>query len=375
MTTDCVGSDVLDDFLKVAAPASKDSHRLMLAAALLEVLRLAGSESKTPGIARAKMVTAAEQLAHYDFSGLTFSITRATRSDTIKDIFDQVGTPAEKRDGVILEALRQFVNVVQLEPEISGQELFNQLVAEAAIGVNAPPPPPAPQPAAVAVKRAPPLAQPASVLSIFQPAKFRMDASPLVKLYDWQSEYPDGRGLGPQMAALGLAESGEVKILTETGEFVWLPQQSFLLSEVDDSADYAHVPPYLLACARIYAPWNWRSADDDMDPAFDARFGQFTKPVTVATYGPDFVGALQDVFDRPGNYPPGNAVSVTLAVDGSPYSVTLDARTSKTGPYVTAKLLDANENVVMRLDTPRQFSPRGVYLFPTQEAAIGLLVF
>lgn len=375
MTSECVGSDVLDDFLKVAAPASKDSHRLMLAAALLEVLRLAGSESKTPGIARAKMVAAAEQLAAYDFSGLTFSITRATRSSTVKDIFDQVGTPEAQRDRVILEALRQFVNVLQLEPEVSSQELFNQLVAEAAVSLSAPPPPPpSPVRPVAPVKKAPDLAQSATLSSVFQAAKFSPEGSPAVELLNWQSEYTDGKGLGPLLAALALTETGgEIKILTETGEFVWLPKETFLLSKATPE-EYALVPPVLLASARIAAPLTW-TTDADMEARYDVRFGRFTQPVLFASYGPDFVGALQDVFDRPGNYPPGSSVAVTLNVDGTPYSVTLDARVSKTGPYVTAKLLDASEQIVMRLDTPRQFSPRGTYLFPLPETAVALLVF
>jgi len=370
MADECVASDVLDDFLKVAAPASKDSHRLLLAAALVEILRLSGSESKTPGIARAKMVTAAEQLARYDFSGLTFSLTRAVRNETVKDIFDQVGTPPERRDALLLEAVRQFVNVVQLEPEVSSQELFNQLVAEAAIAATAPPKvlPPA-QP----VKKAPALVQTAQLGSVFVPAKFSPNGSPAAELLDWQSEYPNGSGLGPQLAALSVDEGADVKILTETGEFVWIPKDTFLLAKAAPE-DYAAVSPYMLACARVYAPWCWGPAAD-LEALYDARFGRFTKPLLFATYAPDFVGALQDVFDRPGNYPPGHSVSVTLSVDGSPYSVTLDARTSNTGPYVTAKLLDAHENIVMRLDTPRQFSPRGVYLFPLPEAAAGLIVF
>lgn len=374
MSDECVASNVLDEFLEVAAPKSKDSHRLMLAAALLEILRLAGSEAKSPIIARAKLVTAAEQLTRCDFSGLNFSLTRATRSEALKDIFEYVNTPADQRDAIILEALRQFVNVVQLEPEASSQDLFNQLVAEAAVAAADPkqwPVPPSPPP----TKKAPALVQNTHLQEVFAPAKFSPDGSPATELLDWQSEYPDGKGLGPQLGAITLtpADNGEMKILTETGEFVWLPEQTFLLAKAAPE-DYATTSPYLLACARVYAPWCW-GPDADMESRYDARFGRFAKPVLFATYSPEYVSALQEVFDRPGNYPPGNAVSVTLSVDGSPYAVTLDARTSNTGPYVTAKLLDANENIVMRLDTPRQFSPRGIYLFPLPEAAVGLIVF
>lgn len=380
MADECVASNVLDDFLEVAAPKSKDSHRLMLAAALLEMLRLAGSDAKQPLMARAKLVTAAEQLVRCDFSGLNFSLTRATRSDALKDIFEYVNTPADRRDAVILEALRQFVNVVQLEPEASSQELFNQLVAEEAVAAAEPKQwpvaPAAPAAAATPAKPASALVQGNNLLGVFQPAKFSPDGSPTTELLDWQSEYPDGGGLGPQLGAIALADSAvskEVKALTETGEFVWIPEPTFLLAKAQPE-DYASVSPYMLACARVYAPWCW-GPDADMESRYDARFGRFTKPVLFATYAPEFVSALQEVFDRPGNYPPGNSVSVTLNIDGTPYSVTLDARVSKTGPYVTAKLLDASDNIVMRLDTPRQFSPRGVYLFPLPEAAAGLIIF
>lgn len=379
MSDECVASNVLDDFLMVAAPKSKDSHRLLLAAALLEVLRLAGSEAKQPLMARAKLVTAAEQLARFDFSGLNFSLTRATRSDALKDIFEYANTPLDRRDAIILEALRQFVNVVQLEPEVSSQELFNQLVAEAAVQAAEPTQwpvttAPAPQAPPTPAKKAPALVQNTHLQAVFSPAKFSPHGSPVTELLDWQSEYPDGAGMGPQLGAIALpsTDSGEMKILTETGEFVWLPEQTFLLAKAQPE-DYVNVPPCLMAAARVYAPACW-GAGAEMEQLYDARFGRFTKPVLFEMYRQNHISAIQDVFDRPGNYPAGNSVSVTLSVDGSPYSVTLDARTSKTGPYVTAQLRDANENVVMRLDTPRQFSPLGVYLFPLPETAVGLIV-
>ena len=340
----------------------------------MEVLRLAGSDAKSPTHARAKLVDAAAQLKDCDFSVLNFSLTRATRSDALKDIFEYVNTPADLRDAIILEALRQFVNVLQLDPKSASQDLFNQLVAEEAVVSAKPTQWPVP-PTALPAKKAPALVQPMRVQNVFAPAKFSPEGSPATELLDWQSEYPSGAGFGPQLRAISLEPepTQHTKILTETGEFVWLPEQTFLAAKAAPE-DYVGVSPYLLACARVYAPWCWGAAED-MEERYDARFGRYTKPVLFATYAADFVSALQAVFDTPDNYPAGHSVSVTLSVDGTPYSVTLDARVSKTGPYVTAKLLDANENILMRLDTPRQFSPRGVYLFPLQEAAVGLIVF
>lgn len=359
MADDRVASDAIDYYFKNAAPLFDCGQQVKVAAAAMELLRLVSGAAvvakSDPQLARIGMIDMIGQLCGLDWEKVPFSITKTA-------------LPVRDPNCDVLDALKTFANLVELDPEVATEAVFRSLLApEDVSAAPAPSPPPKP------VKQAPPLANDKNILSVFTPAKFSPDGSPECPLLSFQSEYPGG-GLGPQLAAVCLARGEQSKVLLETGEFVWIPDNSFLLAQTVDAHDYATTPVYLLACLRALAPLQWLVDPPIPDSALDARFGQFTQPVVFCPYGTGAVKALQDVFDNPGAFTFGNAVSTTLTVDGTPYSVTLDARVSKTGPYVTAKLLDCNENVVMRLDTPRQFSPRGVYLFPLPAAPIALVI-
>lgn len=283
------------------------------------------------------------------------------QAPALKDIYSEVGVPPDRELEVTIEALRQFVAGLSVS---GARDAVAFLSCAALAAVTAVAPPPAP------VKKAPVLVGRKNLLQSFQPAKFKPAAALGVELLSWQSEYPGGKGLGPQLFAFSLNTGDTVRILTETGELVDVSSETFLLSRAAPE-DYTMIPPELLAYARIGAVDMFSRAYS----AHDACFGQFTKPVIFAPYGTSFVQSLQALFLEPQAYPDGAGPSVTFNIDGTAYFVTLDARVSSTGPYVTAKLLDSNENVVMRLDTPRQFSPLGVYLFPLQDAVIALSLF
>lgn len=359
MANDRVASDAIDDYFNKAAPLFDCGQQVKVTAAAMELLRLVSGAAVVakghPQLARIGMIDLIGQLCALDWQKVPFSITKTAL--TVKD-----------PNCDVIGALKTFANLVEIDPDVATEEVFRSLLAPAAAPAPASPPP-APKP----VKRAPNLVNDKHILSVFTPVKFSPDGSPECPLLSWQSEYPHG-GLGPQLAAVCLARGEQSKVLLETGEFVWIPDNSFLLAQTVDANDYVMTPVHLLACLRALAPFQWLSTAPSYQEQLDARFGQFTKPLVFCPYGTGVVTALQDVFDNPDSFAYGNSVSTTLTVDGTPYSVTLDARVSKTGPYVTAKLLDSNENVVMRLDTPRQFSPRGVYLFPLPDFPIALVV-
>lgn len=359
MADDRVASDAIDEYFKNAAPLFDCGQQVKTTAAAMELLRLVSGAAvvtkSDPQLVRIGMIDLIGQLCGLAWERVPFSLTKTAL--TVKD-----------PNCDVIGALKTFANLLEIDPGVATEEVFRSLLAP-----DSAPAPLSPPPAAKQVKRAPALVNDKTVLSVFTPAKFSPDGSPACSLLSWQSEYPHG-GLGPQLAAIGLERNEQSKVLLETGEFVWIPDNSFLLAQTVDAHDYAMTPVYLLACARALAPLQWLVDPPIPDSTLDARFGQFTKPLVFCPYGTGAVKALQDVFDNPDAFAYGNSTSTTLTVDGTPYSVTLDARVSKTGPYVTAKLLDCNENVVMRLDTPRQFSPRGVYLFPAPETAIALVI-
>lgn len=359
MAHDPVASDAIDQYFKTSAPLLDCGQQTKITAAVMELLRLTSGAAVVancdPKLARIGLIELVGLLCGVDWEQIPFSITQTV-----------LKAPLPNCDAVT--ALKTFVNVAELEPQAATQEVLRSLLVatDGVEQVSAPPPP---------AKKAPKLSTINDIAKVFKRGQFKPDnANPAIELLNWQSELPTG-GLGPQLWAVSLEETFErTKILLETGEIVWVPRSTFLLAKTTDPQDYATAGLPLLAVARVYLPWHFLVDPRIPDEQFDRRFGQFTKPLHCCPYAANFVSALQNVFDDPKYCPAGNVVSVTLSVDGTPYFATLEARTSRTGPYVTAKLLDANENVIMRLDTPRQFSPNGVYLFPLQDQALALVI-
>lgn len=349
-------SNVIDEYFQKAAPSMDGTQRVRITSAIMELLRITSAAAvvakDNPQMARVGLIDLIGQLCGVDWEKISFSITKAAAGST---------QPKQ----AVYDTLITFANVAQMQPEWATEETFTALL-------TAQEPTPRPTMPPKPVKQAPAVVSNETINRVFKPAKLVPGGTPPIELLSWQSEIP-GRGLGPQLEAVQLDEGTTVKILLETGEIQWVPKETFLLARADDPQQYESVSPQLLANLRAYAPWQWMS-HPPLDDVFDARVGQFTKPLVHCPYGEDAVHPIVDVFERPNKYPAGNAVSVTLAVDGTPYFVTLTAQVSKTGPYVTAKLLDANEKVVMRLDQPRMFSARGVYLFPLPDQVIALTV-
>lgn len=357
-----VAASVLDEYFKSYAPELDLSQRVKVTAAAFELLRMASGFAVVgrgnPFAVRLGMVELLAQLCNFDWERVPFSITHAAlkHPGAAKDIFD---------------GLKGFATLVEIDPESANREVFEALLEPPAPPEPEPaPPPPAPRPA----KKGPELAHDGNLAQVFTPAKFSPEGTPPAPLLSWQSELSGGR-LGPQLPALCVEQTEtELTLLLDTGEFHKVPANTFLVARTDDPVDYASVPPYLLACARAFPDWRWPEADKLNDAQLDARFGKFTKPLHWCPYSSALIAPLMQIFDAPQASPEGHCVSVRLSVDGTPYFVTLEARVAQTGPYVTAKLLDANDNLVMRLDTPRMFSPLGVYLFPLKESAIALVV-
>ena len=355
-----VASDHITNYFKRAAPLLAPNQRVKITAAVMELLRLTSAAAAVAGddprVARICLIDLVGQLCGVEWEKIPFSITKhalAASAPPPDEMFD---------------ALRTFANLVETDATLGTEEVFRSLFTVAERPA-APPTEP---------KRAPKVVANGDLARVFaRSPKFEPDGgTPPLALLNWQSELPSG--LGPQLWALCLEETPtQAKLLLETGETHWVSTETFLLAKTTDKQDYQAAPLSLLANARAFLPWHFLTDPIIPDEEWDRRIGQFTKPVSLCPYGLFAVAALQAVFDNPATCPPDNSVSTSLSVvsvDGTPYFVTLDARTSSGGAYVTAKLLDAAENVIMRLDTPRQFSPEGTYLFPLKDQVVGLVI-
>lgn len=341
-----VVSDAINKYFKTAAPLLDDSQRVKITAAVMELLRLtstaAVSRECDPAVARVCLIDFIGELCGIAWEQIPFSITKLA-----------IGSPDPANK--VFEALKTFANVIQADATLGTEEVFRSLFTVAEQPVVPP----------LSSKRAPKIASLSDLAKGFNRAPgFKPDCG--FELLNWQSEYANGL-MGPQLWGVRVAENEEqVTVILETGEFVTLSSRLFTLARTTDPADFAAAPLSLLAA--------FRAVMDGKEEELNRQIGQFTRSLYYCPYGAQAVAALQDVTNNPQSYPPPNAAAVTLSVDGTPYFVTLEARTSNTGVYVTAKLLDAADNIVMRLDTPRQFSAYGVYLFSLSDMVIALVV-
>lgn len=325
-------SDVIDAFLASAAPNKAPREQLELLVKCWDVARLIEEDFVKYG-------------PEANIRGVTFQMTAFVFGSTVKDIYAELGVPDDAAAQCTLNAVRQFANVLQVSVEAATQEVLLGLIADAAIAVLPPPPPVSIKVA----KPAPAVVSSTAISRLFKPARFNPNSG--VTLVSWESQLPTG--LGPQLTGLLLAEGADnTTVLLETGEIHEISNSSFLLARTTDPADYEHAPIELLAYAAALP------ARQD-NPPFE-NLGKFTNVVGCG-YDVSFIEQLVKLFD---DVLPQAEASVSLPFDGSPYRVRLEGGVSKVGPYVTAKLIDEQDNVIMRLNTPRIFSPRGVYLFP-----------
>jgi hypothetical protein len=65
----------------------------------------------------------------------------------------------------------------------------------------------------------------------------------------------------------------------------------------------------------------------------------------------------------------------TVQIGQSTLQVVVVAQQATIRPYIAATLVQADTNdILLRLDTPREFSSKGVYLFPVADKSTGLVV-
>lgn len=345
-----VPSDAINDYVTKAAAGFDLSQHAKLVAATAELLRLASGAAvvsrQDPALARIGLIDLLGRLCGIAWEQIPFSITKAALG------------PESAR--ARLEALKTFVNVAEAAPELANEELFRSLLADAENSAPAPKQPATKQPAKLATDK--------DIARVFQRGAFRPgNEDPVFQLLNWQSTLANGN-LGPTLWAIELAaDEAKTTALLETGETVHLPSSLFTLARTTDPEDYKLAPLSLLAHMRAYL--------EPGSEKLDAMLGQFTQPVRSCIVLQDKLQELSDLFTNPTLFPANRDVqSVTVPVDGTSYSVTIEAAMSATGPYVVAKLLDSAGAVILRCDTPRQFSVRGVYLFPLLTEVISVLV-
>jgi hypothetical protein len=185
--------------------------------------------------------------------------------------------------------------------------------------------------------------------------------------------------------------AGNLFILLETGEHIVVPEKTINLAGVHDPEAHERIAPSLLLQAIVAAPLLvlmgviTRSQADTIIETFGT-----VKPDAVNLIGDSCaVGPIEQVFVRGKDAqsmlaqitgPSGAEVRFPVDATKSPvyHAISLVARITPSGYYLVSNLVESSDDkdvVLMRNDYPRQLSPYGVYLFPTEDRLFSLSVF
>jgi hypothetical protein len=353
-------------------PEPKD--RLFMAAGLLELMRRAHNPNTLLGIAQL-LVSLPTNLK---WSRIPFSVTQAFLGVAAKKRANAVGVPEENLPEVLLAALLLFIDFVTSDVELTEATVF-ECVEFAANEFVA------------AKKRLPPTRGPELFNESLVPRAFK--AKPLspetlaainAKAVYFRGELP-GAKLGPDLRGImfdvGVGER-PLHILLETGEYIRSKSNLLTLAQVDDPAEYKDFPAGLalslqLASLNLLATG---AIEKEQETALAAGLvGKISGQQHNVTVSTQDLQPLEHVFDVGLSAAEGfmsatgpSGASVRFPVPNTDMAVIIDARQSSAGPYAVSRLVRANDEdsdtVIMRNDTPRLLTTKGVYIFPTKDA-------
>lgn len=313
--------------------------------------------------------SALEQLSLLPWSSVHFPLAQTLLSQTYSDIFTRNHVRDSDKYRILSESLYTFLVLAQDNPELAREDILRSIVEEGALSAQ--------------VAKAPELNYRANVLKIFSPNKVAsIDLEPL-QVIIYRGELIGG-GFGPERWGLAHVVGDTAHVLLETGEYLRLPSVSLCLAVTHDY-DTSELPPYLLACAKLFLPNFLRSlssAAQDLATAdrLDKTFGNFSSDALIQIINAPAaeIAPCEMLLDaaRTGAHDissPG--VMRTFDVSGTSLQIIVTAQQAAVRPYVSATLVDSSSGTIyMRLDVPREFSASGIYFFPLENKSAALIV-
>lgn len=320
---------------------------------------------------REDLTTAAGQalraLSELPWNSIHFPLAQTLLSQTYSDIFTRHQVRDTDKQRILLESLYTFLILAKDNPELVREDILRAIVDEGALGAQ--------------VAKAPELNYRANVLKIFSPNKVAaIDLEPL-QVIIYRGELIGG-GFGPERWGLAYT-AGEVShVILETGEYVVVPGLSLCLAATQDY-DTSELPPYLLACAKLFMPSMLVKAVGgpqavEIANKLDKVFGTFLSDVPVVEVPAAELKNCSAVLDNARNCvnDTGEQGAMrSLNVPNTDLQIIVTAQQAAIRPYITASLVNAGSGTIyMRLDVPREFSATGIYLFPFNGKSAGLIV-
>jgi len=359
----------------------KNSYdKLFMLACTIELLRRA--QQIDPKNVRA-LVDFMSRVYDVPWKDIPFSLTQKTLVGGAP-IAVEYGAKAEHVNDILMEALASFSDIVEnVNENHDAEAIFSAVIAEATEASNAPPVVVPPPQAAEIFNR--------NMLSrIFKPVELtpkvleQIGAEPVL----FKGGLTPSRR-GPTMRGFAF-DSGVMQwhIILESGEFIQRPKNDPAVM-LGYTAIYDDPSIELLTYTALIAQqleWYGVLGKSQAEFIKGNGLGEFTTPVLRDFVAKENAVLLENVIDIDresltlSTLGATGAVgaSVRYAVPDTSCDIVIDATPSTNGPYVTARLVERQtaglEKVLMRLDYPRQFSARGVYVFPVANLPISLSV-
>ena len=316
------------------------------------------------------------ELPDINWGAIPFSITRAVLSNKYHKTILDTGLALNHIPEVLQTSVVLFLEFLQGGAEVT-EEVFAGIVAsvaaDKALALK--------KPAAPVVKAVPEVFQEKFAHRAFTPA---VVTEALIKqlrvdyVY-FKGELPGGR-LGPDVRGLCF-ENGtkQLHVLLETGEYVRVPEGALNVARCNDPEEFKRIPPHLLLSASIAGEYLFMIGviqEDQKDLLSSGCLGKLHQSFHKVVVAFETLQPLEQVFEKGresismGVTGPSGA-TVRFPVAETDMAVVIDARYSPTGAYGVSRLVrtDAvgDDATLMRHDTPRQFTARGIYIFPTKD--------
>jgi hypothetical protein len=363
--------DALNSVLATYAKASAHKHdprdEFLLAVNLIQSAQklFTGTSAVRDDIATAAG-QALRALSSVPWNSVHFPVAQTLLSQTYSDIFTRHQVRDSDRQRILLESLYTFLILAQDNPELVREDILRGIVEDGALNAQ--------------VAKAPELNYRANVLKIFSPNKVAaIDLEPL-QVIIYRGELVGG-GFGPERWGLAYVAGDDAHVLLETGEYVVVRGLSLCLAATKDY-DTSELPPYLLACAKLFVPNMLIKAIGgpqalEISNKLSNVFGSFSSDVPILEVPATELQNCSAVLDNARNAVHDSADQGAMRsfnVPNTDLQIIITAQQAAVRPYVTATLVNAGSGTIhMRLDVPREFSATGIYLFPFNGKSAGLI--
>jgi hypothetical protein len=366
-----------EGFVQRLSAEKEPKDRMFIAAGLLELMRRV-QHSDT-------LISMAELLASLPadvkWSRIPFSVTQTMLGAETKKRVLAAGVPEKNLHEVLLSAFVLFIEFVVSDVELTEQTVYECAEFAANDFVSSRRKPAPPRSAEIFTEG---LVSRAFCATPVTTA--RLDEIGAVAVY-YRAELP-GAKLGPDVRGM-LFESAvgpkPCHILLETGEYVRAADKTLNIAAVVDPEEFKTFPPglsLLTSLAGVNLFMMGVISKEQESALHSAHLGKITGPQHNITVSTQDLQPLEHVFDMGrdaaeygmvGATGPTSA-SVRFPVPKTDMAVIIDARQSAHGPYAVSRLVqtngDDNDTVIMRQDTPRLLTTKGVYIFPTKDAGL-----